>query len=183
MIEPITLSNILTPEGENFWSDIFAVMDVTDAIIRKWQKRYPAQAAVLYDCFSLGKPTFPLLLESRRLWAYHFEELLQRVVDGEDLNPATDAELLAGLLDTSKVVPPHGSKFTLYFRLFKKLFPVEASKISADVTIYDYESSPGWVAEQTAIIRTRYSSERHQPSPARWNLLQERKAIRQPRLL
>lgn len=155
------------------YQDSFDMMYEAEDIIEQWQKRYPEHKAALYDTFMLAMPTRSEMQSNRTLWRDHFAELLKRVVDGSDLAMATDAELLCIWSDVSLAVPPHAGKFTMYWRIFKRIFPGHSAEIATDAPLHDYETYPGWVDEQYATIRRKFQIPRHTPDPQRWHNLQK----------
>lgn len=70
-------------------------------------------------------PSDPLLGKALDLYRAHAVEIVQRVRDGRDLRPATDAELLAVFSDTSLKAPPHATAIAAMEELFARCFPAK----------------------------------------------------------
>lgn len=99
--------------------------------------------------FPLLRPTAPLLDRIETLYRPHCVELVARAVRGVDLRPATDAELLGLLADSSLRIPPDAAAQVLYSRLFvQHVAEMDTSELAR-------EPFSGAVAERETEMRRR----------------------------
>lgn len=99
----------------------FELMEIAENCIATYQKHHPDFKDELWDSFWLVRP-FDGMFEPR-LYAAHVNELLWRVVNGEDVRYATNAEIIWGISLGSMAVPPSVSCVYLMAKLFDKIYP------------------------------------------------------------
>lgn len=119
-MDPEALLHEVTTEVDSW----LAVVDWAEDEIAAASSRHPDQADLLYHIFSLLllRP-FGAGLNTEFVFRGHARELLERVVVGADLRPATAAEVCLTLAQVSQVVPMHGAAAGLYFRMWLAAFP------------------------------------------------------------
>lgn len=95
-----TLDNILETGGIfAMFAQVTANTSEVDAMIEAFIRRYPHKTDVLWDAFMTVRPHAVLQIEYS-VWQHHVHELLNRVVQGLDLQAPTTAELAAWMLGT-----------------------------------------------------------------------------------
>jgi hypothetical protein len=97
-------------------------------------------------------PSAPLRDKSLVLYARHAEELCARAAAGQDVNPATDAELLAAICDTSLVAPLTTSGSAVAGYLFAKVFKGRAIGPGRA-----YAAWAGQALDEVAKMRSKFS--------------------------
>jgi hypothetical protein len=98
---------------------VLTAMDWADDEIVEASRHHPEQADLLFHAFSqLVGPD----MRTEFLVRGHIRELLERVVAGDDLRPATAAEICLRLAQINAVVPMHGASAGLYFRMWSAAF-------------------------------------------------------------
>jgi hypothetical protein len=104
------------------YAGFFERMEWAEEEIRAAQKRCPAKADELYHSFILCKPADHSDLANCAEFAYrsHVQEILSRVIAGEDTRPATNAEMIMALIDVSQMAPMNTLGSGLYFRLWRE---------------------------------------------------------------
>jgi hypothetical protein len=120
------LRGLLSKVGLGRIGSLFDCMETAERLIAAYQARHPDRADLLYDAFLTIRPTGSMTEKRAELYEAHARELLQRVVDGEDVRPATKAELVCILCDTSLIAGLHGDAAYLYTRLFREVFGQDA---------------------------------------------------------
>jgi hypothetical protein len=99
-------------------------MEWAEEEIAAAQRRHPRQADAIWHTFKILTPRdIGPGMGTEFVYRGHVHELLDRVAAGTDLRPATAAEILLVLVDTSLQAPMHGSGAGLYFRMWQKAFP------------------------------------------------------------
>jgi hypothetical protein len=103
---------------------IFAAMEWAEEEIAAAQRRHPHQADAIWHTFKILTPRdIGPGMGPEFVYRGFARELLDRVAAGADLRPATAAEVLLVLVDTSLQAPMHGPGAGLYFRMWQKAFP------------------------------------------------------------
>jgi len=139
---------------------VFRMMEIAEDVLDEFQAKYPEHRDVIHNSFSVLRPSRYLSSAPLKLYRIYAEELVQRIVDGDDLNLGTDAELLIAFKEMSLVAPLHAEAATAYARLFNKHFPgvVNAKGVT------DYEQYPGSIEERYAEMRKKLASQRSRPT-------------------
>ena len=101
----------------------FNLTVIADQVIREFQERYPEYKENLDKVFMDLASTEPLEGKHPSLYRVHCVELCQRRIDGEDLRPATDAEVIGAISNLSLKVPIKKDCAYIMQRLFRKHFP------------------------------------------------------------
>ena len=103
----------------------FDLMDWAEDEIEQAQNRHPECADSLYHAFRLLTPSAILQKTSPGEFVYrsHCRELLERVADGQDTRPATDAEIACMCSEASLVTPLNTAATGLYMRIWARAFP------------------------------------------------------------
>jgi hypothetical protein len=103
---------------------VFAAMEWAEEEIAAAQRRHTGQADAIWHTFQILTPRdIGPGMGTEFVYRGHVRELLDRVAAGADLRPATAAEVLLVLVDTSLRAPMHGPGAGLYFRMWQKAFP------------------------------------------------------------
>lgn len=106
---------------------IFAAMDWAEEEIAAACRRHPGHADALYHAFKILLPRdIGPGMGTEFVYRGHARELLERVATGADLRPATAAEIVLALVETSLRAPMHGAAAGLYFRMWQAAFPDNA---------------------------------------------------------
>ncbi len=97
------------------------LMDIAEQEIADFQKCYPEYKDEIWNAFShlcwhFGSDV------NEKIYRHHARELLQRIVDGKDLNPGTKAEILNLILDCSISQPLQIRVTALAEQIFKEIF-------------------------------------------------------------
>lgn len=103
-------------------ANTFRMMEVAEDEITKATKRWPDQAAAIWDSFRFMMPTDGLRSRGDNLYRAHCQELLERIATGLDLRPPTKAEKLGALSEVSYRFPLNNDLAFVYTRLFVDLF-------------------------------------------------------------
>jgi hypothetical protein len=116
----------------------------------------------LWNSFLMLKVTDQPCMWSEIIYRAHCRELLDRVAAGQDVRPATDAEMITALYESSLAVPLSSAAVTLYFRIAARSFP-ELWAASGDHTdLASYESVHGTAAdEHEGWLRKKLTRERN----------------------
>lgn len=96
---------------------------VADELITTAKAKWPDHAPQLDKSFLLLQPTRPLRGKVVEVYQAHSEELLERVVQGQDTRPGTRAEVLCALLDGALKAPPTAAYGNLAEVLFQQVMP------------------------------------------------------------
>ena len=131
---PAALGDILSPNG--LLASTFDTMGWAEEAISQAQRRHPAAANSLYHAFTLTRPTHNLM-NGKTVYLAHVNELLTRVVAGQDTRPGTAAEMASVLHDASLVTPLNTTGAGLYFRVWYRAFPDHKHVIGNDTEHYE----------------------------------------------
>ncbi len=102
---------------------VFECSMIADRTIREMQGVFPDFAGIIDKSFGILKPSEPLMDKSPELYEAHCKELIVRRISGENIEPATDAEIIAAISDLSLRAPLQRDCAYVMQKLFKKLFP------------------------------------------------------------
>ena len=121
-------------------ADVFRMMEYAEEEIQAAYARFPRRVR------SRVRGSFVVLCSSAvlsgrgdRLYRAHVRELIERFVARKDCRPATDAEVLAAILQMSLVAPLARTAQATAERLFARLFPEEGRKV-----LPEGPDSPSW---------------------------------------
>lgn len=89
----------------NVISTCFSDMEIAEQEIAGAQKRHPAQADLIWQAFKYLMPTKLLSPKTETLYRAHCREILDRIAEGQPIQPATYAEL-ACLFCTASLAAP-----------------------------------------------------------------------------
>ena len=122
----------------------FNLMELAEEVIRKAIEAEPDEAkkGLIKNIFKYLAP-HQIMLDKPRLFEAHCQELINRLLTNIDLLPATDAEILAAIVEGSFKAPLSRDGAAAYARLFVKLFPEQA----AMAELLSSETYPGAVDE------------------------------------
>jgi hypothetical protein len=141
-------------------NNLFTCMEIAEEVIADTQEKYPEKAEEIFNSFRFLKPR-PLLQLSKhhnlQLYRHHAQELVKRVVHGDDIKPATSAELACVFCEISLEHPLTHDYIAAYAKLFTAVFPTKAQEI------WPYpisESYPGRTDEIIGRLREKFSQER-----------------------
>lgn len=129
------------------------------------QKQHPEHHDALARSFQALMPGSLVVLDPR-VYRQHVRELIDRVLDGLDLAPGTDAEILACLTQASLVAPPGQQAAALHERLFARVLPEQYGRIFADP--HERPTSepwPGACAELANQLRRRLAKRERRIAP------------------
>ncbi|MFG2847457.1 hypothetical protein ACGF12_30455 [Kitasatospora sp. NPDC048296] len=128
---------------------LFEAMEWAEEEIEAARQRHQETArGPIWHSFSLMTPTLDRL-KNERLYRIHVRELLERVDTGRDTRPATDAEMMIGLLESSLQAPLTSAATCLYLRIFARALPAEFHKTAGTaLELASYESVHGPQADE-----------------------------------
>lgn len=101
----------------------FERMEIAEEEVRRARRLHPDARDRLEAAFPRLVPPDLMVNKAREVYRCHVRELLGRVVDGHDLTPGTDAEVMCVLSLLSLDAPLNATHATLYERIFTKVFP------------------------------------------------------------
>jgi hypothetical protein len=142
---------------------LFDRMHIAEDIIAEGKRQHPDKADEIHDAFQYMVPT-PLLIQNDNdeLYRAHCRQLIEWVADDQDVNRATDAELLLLMMETSLRVPLTDEGHFLYWYLFRSVFGAEKMRelgIALDEFRY-MEKHHGWATADTLeTLRDKYGPE------------------------
>ncbi|WP_424892352.1 hypothetical protein [Streptomyces sp. XH2] len=127
----------------------FAVREWAETEIQAAQQRHQESGqGPIWRAFPLVKPTHGRLHTSERLYRAHAAEVLNRVAEGKNTQPATAAEMICVLMESSLPAPLNSAAAHLYMRLFAQVFPEDFHRLIASPTDLDaYERVHGAEAD------------------------------------
>lgn len=131
----------------------FDCMGIADELLRAVPKKRRD-----FSPFIALRPTRSLEGKTLELYRAHARELVARVEAGAKqpaMEPATDAELLSAVHETSLKAPLTSGGMAIAAALFRSCFPEKAEELFP--TGHDREPWPGWVAEQLATMRRKFT--------------------------
>lgn len=150
MIIPDEVREIIGEAVSGRIGQTFRCMSIAEEEIKDAKRRWPRRARRLNAAFGILMPG-DLVTAGDRLYRAHCQELLGRVMRGEDIVPGTDAECMFVLMRASLAAPPDGDHARAYGRLFAACFPDHA-----DITKgLGRESYEGRVDEIIAHLREK----------------------------
>ena len=152
---------------------LFGSMEITEDLIAEFQSHHPEKEAELFDAFLTVIPTHNMLNMHSAVFESHVRELLQRVVDGEDLTAATNAEIVCVISVVSAQTPLTANAAYLFSQTFRAVFGEEKyNEIWKDLE--PHERYPGASGDlRREVSQKAGNKERHQPDPERWNNLKK----------
>ena len=109
--------------------------------------------------FRAGCPSPPLCDKGIGLYRAHIRELIERAREGADLRPATDAELLAVVSETSLIAPLSAGAVATAAYLFERVFPDQADAVFGSGNDRPRASWPGQVSEYLTDMRRKFRVE------------------------
>jgi hypothetical protein len=114
------------PFIRNFMGNDFCqVMELMD-ICTGEAERAGVLSSMPKEAFFALKPGDAFMGVDTRAYRHHVVELLGRYKAGTSLQPGTEAEVLLGLVETSRVAPLNQGGAALYHRLFRRVIGPEA---------------------------------------------------------
>lgn len=128
MTIPKAMREIIGEGTSNAMDFAFDRMSIVEEEIESAMRASPRTAIRLYGCFKLLMPN-DYLRTGETVYRLHCRELLGRVKRGEDVRPATDAELAAAFSAASTVAPPTQDFAAAYGLVFARLFPHRADLV------------------------------------------------------
>ena len=141
-------------------NNLFTCMEVAEEVIAEAQQTYPEKKEEIYDSFRFLKPS-PLLQLSEyhnlELYRHHSQELIERIVHGDDIKRATTAEMVSVFCEVSLVTPLSHDYVVAYAKLFTAVFPAKAGEILPELP---HESYPGRADEIIGRMRRKVRQER-----------------------
>jgi hypothetical protein len=126
-------------------SDAFDQMTWAEEEIEQAQRCHPERSATIYHAFELLVPS-PVLQQvgpAEFVHRSHYRELLERVADGEDTRPATDAEIACACSEASRAVPLNTTATGLYIRVWRRAFPDQRNAFTKLDDAGHYEAIAG----------------------------------------
>ena len=108
---------------KDLFLNVFWFTTIADEEVRDYQEFYPDKAELIENSFVMLTPSPLISNKGCELYRAHCIELLERQVNGEDLEPATDAEIIGAISDLSLKAPLERGCVDVMQKLFVKLFP------------------------------------------------------------
>ena len=103
--------------------NIFSLAEHAEEVIQEMQQTHPEHKDLIYGSFRYLVPTEPLKNKAPRLYKKHCQEMITRLIKGENLSPASDAEMVGFLSDLSLKAPLNTDPRYVFQLLFTRLFP------------------------------------------------------------
>lgn len=103
---------------------LFDLMEIAEDEIAAGKLRYPNATDVVHDAFQYLCPTAMISQHAANetLYRAHCRQIIDWLAEGQDVNQATDAELLVIFAETSLSSPLNPEGTLLYGELFKSVF-------------------------------------------------------------
>lgn len=133
----------------------FNAMEWAEVEIAAAKLRHPDKTDIIHDTFKHLCPSPILHPRNEFTYRAHAREIIERVINGEDLAPATDAELCCVFCEGSLKAPLQSDYVLAYEQLMKH--------VASDLELPDMgmsESYRGRVAEITAQARIQFKQDR-----------------------
>jgi hypothetical protein len=131
----------------NVWACAFKKMEWADDEIDKARVRHgETDRGPLWHSFLTVRQNEPYMADEI-IYRAHAREILERIAAGRDVRPGTDAEMIAGLRQSSVVTPLSPAAATLYFRIAARSFPELWAKAGDQTDLTAYESVHGSAAD------------------------------------
>lgn len=146
-------------ELETGLSAIFEQIEIAENVIERYLIENPENMEAIWGSFMALKPVKPMLTD---LLTFHCEELLNRVIAGDDMTTMTEAEifmLLSAMLNNAPMRLEHSALFS---HLFGKFYP---GKQTPDMIIA--ESYAGQNRDTLELIRKDCPVNDREPVKAR----------------
>ncbi|MGW3274941.1 hypothetical protein ACWDFH_26225 [Streptomyces kronopolitis] len=102
----------------------------------------------IWNSFSLLKVDGNEKLLREVLYRAHCHEILERVANGQDTRPGTDAEIVLVIHEASLVAPMNSGAACLYFRLLDRSVPELARITAPEIDHPSYEKVHGRRADE-----------------------------------
>jgi len=115
------MKKILDQLPSNNIVDAWRCIAIAEDKIKEFQQKYPKHKKELYNSFKSLCPN-NILDGKLNLYESHCDEILQRVIDGEDIDCATNAELCVIFSEMSLKSPINESYSRAYEYCFNKVF-------------------------------------------------------------
>ncbi len=141
-------------------NNLFICMEIAEEVIEDAELTYPEQKEKIYTSFRFLQPSSLLQLSKHHnleLYRHHAQELVERIVQDDDIKPATTAELASVFCEVSQTQPLHHDYIAAYAKVFAAVFPTEAQEIWPEPPP---ESYPGRTDEIIGRLRDKFSQER-----------------------
>lgn len=149
---------------------VFEYVDIADKFIEDTIRKYPDRAPELWDTFKLLQPSTKMMKMHHKVYDHHIRELMQRVLNGDDLKPATRAEIQVEMSEVSQVIPIHNRGAFLFSRLFKQIFGATHRIVQDIDTVALNEPYKGAADEMESELRHKLRNEdRPKPDVNRWH--------------
>lgn len=116
----------------------FRRMDIAEEEIRDAKAEYPLLAECIDKTFRYLCPTPPLLHVSDDVYRFHCREVIDRIIENDEIEKATKAEVLGMLSEASLKAPLTHTATLLYEQLFTLFFPAKAEELKIDTTKLDH---------------------------------------------
>jgi len=145
------------------YHDQFELMGWAEDEITKAQERHGETGkGPLWNSFLILKVTDQPYMWSEIIYRAHCRELLDRVAAGQDIRPATDAEMIAAMRESSLTAPLSSAAATLYFRIAARSFPELWAACGDHSDLTAYEAVHGTAAdEHEGWLRKKLTRERN----------------------
>mgnify|MGYP007059383117 CR=1 FL=1 len=137
-------------------STCFSDMEIAEQEIARAQKRHPAQADLIWQSFKHLMPSELLSPKTETLYRAHCREILDRVAEGEPIQPATYAELACLFCATSLTAPLNQDGSAAYWHVFQTIFP----NMLDEVGYTPRESYPGRTLELIEELKRKHQIKR-----------------------
>ena len=126
------LSEVTSDSCVGAIENAFRRMAIAEDEISRGQQRHPNHSDKIFAMFRHLCPTPMLRHVPDEVFRAHCRELIERVANDEDIQPGTNAELLAFLSKLSLESALDRVHFLLYQQLFHELLPSQAAALGSD---------------------------------------------------
>jgi hypothetical protein len=137
---------------------LFGLMHIAETEISSARLRHDASKAdAINTVFRALQPSPILRGKTDMLYRAHARELCDRAAAGVSFRPATDAEILAALMDTALKSPLRSEALALAEHLMASIFPAQSAALGEPLGRVQYK---GQLTEMLAEARRQLSQDR-----------------------
>lgn len=136
--KPDMLAQLFPAPVANSIKSAFEKMEKAEWLITSAKKKHPGKAEALHEAFGILCPPAILRDKHEKLYEHYVNELLQRIIKGDDTTVGTKAEALCVLLEASLKSPLQRDHTALIDALYQEIFGKMPKGTKAE-----HESYPG----------------------------------------
>ena len=154
--------NVLKACQELVALPIFEQMRIAGEVLAEHKATFPEHEQLIDNAYMLMQPTQILQESTEVVFRSHCEEICQRVLNGKDTRPGTNAEILMVLSRTSLLAPLKQDPAAAFQLVFDNVYGTEARTelflINGNPGSIVGESFPGAVDEVIGIAKRKLTN-------------------------